>query len=58
MLFLMIASLRAVQRADLGTAAAARVHIAKTTPIKNDRIVFMHYSDKYQCNPKYICEEP
>ena len=57
MLFLMIASLRAVQRADLGTAAAARVHIAKTTPIKNDRIVFMHYSDKYQCNPKYICEE-
>ena len=57
MLFLMIASLRAVQRADLWTAAAARAHIAKTTPIKNDRIVFMHYSDKYQCNPKYICEE-
>ena len=57
MLFLMIASLRAVQRADLGIATAARAHIAKTTPIKNDRIVFMHYSDKYQCNPKYICEE-
>ena len=55
--FLKFTLMRARQKIDLGIAKAVRKYISATTPVENDKIVFMHYNNKYQCNPKYICEE-
>ena len=38
-------------------ALAARQYISFTGRIIKNKIVFVHYDYKYQCNPKYICEE-
>lgn len=38
-------------------ALAARQYISLTSRINRNKIIFVHYDYKYQCNPKYICEE-
>ena len=30
---------------------------AAKTKIEDNKIIFMHYANKYQCNPSYICDE-
>lgn len=38
-------------------ARAARRSISMRTKVEDNKIMFMHYSNKYQCNPAYICDE-
>ena len=39
------------------TALVTRTVISLRTKVDKNKIVFMHYDNKYQCNPKYICEK-
>ena len=39
------------------TALVTRTVISLKTRVDKNKIVFMHYDNKYQCNPKYICEK-
>ncbi|MCM1544278.1 MAG: CDP-glycerol glycerophosphotransferase family protein [Ruminococcus sp.] len=58
-LFLRIAQLPGVIREKLDNLIAkfTRWRISKKTPIQKNKVVFMHYDNKYQCNPSYICNE-
>lgn len=38
-------------------ALIARTAVSLRSRIDKNKIVFMHYDNKFQCNPKYICEE-
>lgn len=46
-----------IKKLDRILALLARWICCIFTPIKNNKIVFMTYSNNYECNPKYIAEE-
>ncbi|MBS7360514.1 MAG: CDP-glycerol glycerophosphotransferase family protein [Oscillospiraceae bacterium] len=50
-------SLKIRQRIDGVIAKFTRWLLSKKTPIQNNKVVVMHYDNKYQCNPAYICNE-
>lgn len=49
--------LRARQKLDAGIAAITRRIISIKTPVQNNKVVFMHFNNAYNCNPSYICNE-
>lgn len=49
--------LRIRQFFDALVAKAVRRIISMKTKVDGKKIMFMHYSNKYQCNPAYICDE-
>ena len=51
--------MRARQKSDLFISYLTKTYISYSTrdKVEKDKIVFMHYNDVYQCNPKYIIEE-
>lgn len=49
--------LRIRQFFDSLVAKAVRRIISMKTKVDDKKIMFMHYSNKYQCNPAYICDE-
>jgi len=55
--FLKFLSLRARQVIDGGIAKLTRRIISMKTPVKKNKVVFMHYNNAYNCNPAYICDE-
>lgn len=55
--FLKFVFLRTRQKIDGLIAKIARKNISRKNPIQKNKVVFMHYNNKYECNPKYICDE-
>lgn len=55
--FLKYFFLRLRQFFDRAIAKVARRIISMKTKVEDNKIIFMHYSNKYQCNPAYICDE-
>lgn len=55
--FLKFLFLRIRQAIDGRIAKLARKIISLKTPVQKNKILFMHYANKYQCNPAYICDE-
>lgn len=49
--------LRIRQFFDRQIANFVRRLISMRTKVVDNKIIFMHYADKYQCNPSYICDE-
>lgn len=49
--------LRIRQWMDAKIAALARKIISMKTKVQPNKVVFMHYENKYECNPSYICDE-
>lgn len=49
--------LRLRQAIDGGIAAITRRIISMKCKIDDNKVVFMHYNNQYQCNPAYICDE-
>ncbi|MBO5557357.1 CDP-glycerol glycerophosphotransferase family protein [Ruminococcus sp.] len=51
--------MRARQKSDLFISYLTKTYISYSTrdKVEKDKIIFMHYNDVYQCNPKYIIEE-
>lgn len=45
------------QGLDNGIAVLTRGYISASTKVQNNKVVFMHYGNVYQCNPSYICDE-
>lgn len=48
---------RVRQTVDDALAFVARESIRLRTKVEKDKVIFMHYNDKYECNPAYICDE-
>ena len=46
-----------IGKLDEFTALVSRTVISLKSRVDKNKIVIMHYDNKYQCNPKYICEE-
>lgn len=55
--FLKFLFLRIRQKLDGLIAKLARKIISVKTPVQDNKVIFMHYANKYQCNPAYICDE-
>ena len=55
--FLKFLFLRIRQFFDNLIARICRRIISMKTKVENDKIIFMHYANQYQCNPAYICNE-
>jgi Putative glycosyl/glycerophosphate transferases involved in teichoic acid biosynthesis TagF/TagB/EpsJ/RodC len=51
--------MRARQKTDLLISYLTKKYISYSTrdKVEDDKIIFMHYNNVYQCNPKYICDE-
>lgn len=49
--------LRLRQFLDAIVAKIVRRIISMKTKVEDNKIIFMHYSNQYQCNPAYICDE-
>ncbi|WP_295155894.1 CDP-glycerol glycerophosphotransferase family protein [uncultured Ruminococcus sp.] len=46
-----------IGKLDELAALASRTVISLKSRVDKNKIVFMHYDNRYQCNPKYICNE-
>ncbi len=51
--------MRARQKTDLLISYLMKKYISYSTrdKVEKNKIVFMHYNNVYECNPKYICDE-
>lgn len=57
--FFKFINLRIQQKTDLFISYLTKKYISYSTrgKVEKNKIIFMHYNNVYQCNPKYICDE-